>query len=195
MCFSSSLPGKAPSSRVPVTRLPVWWDDVYNNGERQSNFTQHARHGSHLSLQPLRHIWKEMRLKTTLTSCTERHEGGRVAPQMSIRRIFTLAGGLSKARNITVCFFVSLCFLFSFLSFFFVVALTVFFTLSLRKRIFILMDTQTHLQRPVQTAMYVMTLFRWTTQSCFGDWCKMPEIAPNASLSLVLLVAVLPFKC
>lgn len=49
MCFSRSLPGKAPSSCVPATRSPVWWDDVYNNGERQSNFTQHARHGSHLS--------------------------------------------------------------------------------------------------------------------------------------------------
>ncbi len=72
MCFSRSLPGKAPSSCVPATHLPVWWDDVYNNGERQSNFTQHARHGSHLSPRPLRHIWKEMRLKTTLTSCTGR---------------------------------------------------------------------------------------------------------------------------
>lgn len=72
MCFSRSLPDKAPSSCVPATRVPVWWDDVYNNGERQSNFTQHARHGSHLSARPLRHIWKEMRLKTTLTSCTGR---------------------------------------------------------------------------------------------------------------------------
>lgn len=78
MCFRrspSDKPPPAPPSRSPcvlATRLPVWWDDVYNNGERQSNFTQHARQGSHLSARPPRHIWKEMRLKTTLTSCTGR---------------------------------------------------------------------------------------------------------------------------
>lgn len=78
MCFRrspSDKPSPLPPSGSPcvlATRLPVWWDDVYNNGERQSNFTQHARQGSHLSARPPRHIWKEMRLKTTLTSCTGR---------------------------------------------------------------------------------------------------------------------------
>lgn len=85
MCFRRSPSDKPTPSALPprspcvlATRLPVWWDDVYNNGERQSNFTQHARQGSHLSARPPRHIWKEMRLKTTLTSCTGRRakEGG-----------------------------------------------------------------------------------------------------------------------
>lgn len=61
MCFRRSPSDKPTPSAPPTqprspcvlaTRLPVWWDDVYNNGERQSNFTQHARQGSHLSARP-----------------------------------------------------------------------------------------------------------------------------------------------
>lgn len=121
MCFRRSPSDKptpaAPPPRSPcvlATRLPVWWDDVYNNGERQSNFTQHARQGSHLSARPPRHIWKEMRLKTTLTSCTGRcakgggRVGGRGVPHTGVRYNFTLAGRLSKWRNITLCCVASL---------------------------------------------------------------------------------------
>lgn len=71
MCFSGTLPGSAPSSCVPATRSPVCSHDVYNNGERQSNFT---RHGSPLSTPLLRHVWKETRLKTAPSSCWEQRE-------------------------------------------------------------------------------------------------------------------------
>lgn len=74
MCFRGALrrrrpppPSARPASSRPAC-LPVCWDDVYNNGGRQSNFTQHARHGSHLSA-PHRATFEKRRDWTATSSC------------------------------------------------------------------------------------------------------------------------------
>lgn len=149
MCFSRSLPGKAPSSCVPATRLPVWWDDVYNNGERQANFTQHARHSSHLSARPLRHIWKEMRLKTTLTSCT-----GQRGKRHSHQTQFHLGRALVKIKkyhSLFLCLFLLCSFFSRYNCIFYPVGAT-----HTCKHIFIL--TETHSEGP-NRLLYVCWLF------------------------------------
>ncbi|KAL6461511.1 hypothetical protein MHYP_G00296550 [Metynnis hypsauchen] len=47
---------KAAPSDATATASHVGGDDVYNNGERQSNFAKHGGARSHLSRQALRHI-------------------------------------------------------------------------------------------------------------------------------------------
>lgn len=157
MCFSRYLPGKAPSSCVPTTRLPVWWDDVYNNGERQSNFTQHARHGSHLSARPLRHIWKEMRLKTTLTSCT-----GQLGKRRSHQTQFHLGRALVKIKKYHRLFpFVSFL-LFSFFAHYNCILYLLGVTHTCKH---ILIPTETHRGGPNRLFLYPLTVFRWNTQT------------------------------
>lgn len=189
MCFSRSLPGKAPSSCVPATRLPVWWDDVYNNGERQSNFTQHARHGSHLSLRPLRHIWKEMRLKTTLTSCTGRHGERQSRATDEHQTQFHLGRALVKIKkyhSLFLCLFLL----------FFCRYNCIFFPWGVThtcKHIFI--PTETHTHRPKQTIFVSprLTVSSTHTHSArsWGNDVKRLIYFPNASVSSIFLLFIL----
>lgn len=59
-----------PSLWLPATRLPVCWADVCNNGQRQSNFSQHASHAATLCAAPAPRLKRDEMEDNTDFMCT-----------------------------------------------------------------------------------------------------------------------------
>lgn len=97
---------RPPHLCVPATCLPVWWDDVYNNGERQSNFTQHASHRQPpLLAAPAPHLKRdEIENNTNFMYRATQEEAESVVPQTSIKMQFHLGRVLVKIKKYHCCF-------------------------------------------------------------------------------------------
>lgn len=108
MCFSRSLPSKAPqpASLRPARLSGGMMFTIMGRGSPISPNTPGTAATSPCYLCATfgkRWDWKQHKLHVQGDMGR-----GRVVPQMSVRRNFTLAGRLSKSRNITLCLFGSL---------------------------------------------------------------------------------------